>query len=181
MDIGGLVVVAVNVVLALACGWPLAVLLAQAAGRRWSRIRVLGALIVVYVTEAAAFAASMGTDILSVGLAVVWGLVLGSWLRRSSAAAGEWGKLVRSFALYTSLPAVSFLSVPVVGVLTGASVLDSEAGIQFGVPAFLPWPLRTILGFCVLVAGFAVVAKVVLTTAVAGVLILRAEGRGRNA
>ncbi len=156
MDAGGIVIIAVNIGLALGCGWPLAAWFARFGDRAGGTWRSFAALLAVYVLEAAAFAASMGTDVLSVGLAVVWGVVLGVWLPRSRLARHEWSKLVRLSAFYTTLPAASFLSVPVVSGLGGWSVLSSEAGSSFGVPGFLPWPLDTILGFTVLVGALAV-------------------------
>jgi hypothetical protein len=62
MDLGGVVIVAVNTALALGCGWPLAVRHARLRDHPGSRWRVLAALLGTYFLEAFAFAASMGTD-----------------------------------------------------------------------------------------------------------------------
>jgi len=46
------------------------------------------------------------------------------------------------------------------------SILSAGDGSRFGVPDFLPWPLNTILGFCVSVVLVAVIGKVVITTGI---------------
>lgn len=74
-------------------------------------------------------------------------------------------------AVYSSLPAASFLSVPVVTAVVGWSILSGDAGARFGIPSFVPWPLNTILGFCLAVTAVGVVAKVVVTTALALMVI----------
>jgi hypothetical protein len=168
----------VRTVLALGLGWPLALLLSRLGQGHRSRALSFAVVLGAYLVESAAFAASMATDVLNIGLAVVWGVCIGSWASKSRIPIRESRRITRSFAFYTTLPAVSFLSVPVVGILGGWAVLDGEAGARFGIPGFLPWPLNTILGFCALVAGVAVVAKVVITTAVAGWVMRRSRNAG---
>ena len=170
MDIGGIIIAVVNAILAIGCGWPLATMLSRLRSQPRSRVPTLGVLFAIYLGEGAAFAAGMGTNIFGVCLAVVWGFVLAAWLPKSRIPVGEWRRTVRLLACYTTLPAASFLAVPVMCALGGWAVLDPEAGARFGVPGFLPWPLNTILGLSVLVAGSGVVAKVALTTAIAGML-----------
>jgi len=63
------------------------------------------------------------------------------------------------------------LSVPVVGALGGWPILSAEAGARFGIPGFLPWPLKTILDFCLVVGAVGAVVKVLLTAGVACFLI----------
>ena len=81
MDAGEIVIIAVNIGLAFACGWPPTAWFARLREHPDRRRRTCGALFVVCVMEAIAFAASIGTDILSVGLAVVWGWCLASGFR----------------------------------------------------------------------------------------------------
>ncbi len=175
MDSAEIVIIAVNAVFALGLGWPLAVLLSRLGPRRRGRARSFAVVLAVYLVEAAAFAASMATNVLSIGLAVVWGLRMGSWVLKPRTPMDESRRITRLFAFYTTLPAMSFLSVPVVGLLGGWAVLSGEAGARFGIPAFLPWPFNTILGFCAIVAAVAVLAKVAITTSVAGLVIRRSR------
>jgi hypothetical protein len=77
------------------------------------------------------------------------------------------------FALYSGLPAASFLSVPVLAALSGRHILSAEFGFQFGIPEFVPWPFNTILGFCGAVVLVTVVLKVVITTRIARRLMSR--------
>ena len=173
MDIAGYVIVALNVVLGLGCGWFLARLLPLPADKQVRRLHLFLVLLAAYLAECAAFAAGMATNILSILLALLWGLVLGLWLRRSTASEREQMKAARWLAVYSSLPAASFVSVPVVCASGGWPILSTEAGARFGIPGFVPWPLNTILGFCVAVAAVAIVVKIFLTTAIARFLIRR--------
>jgi hypothetical protein len=124
----------------------------------------LAALAGVYLAECAAFAASMGTNVWSFVLAVVWGLVM----RRKLAARApkERRRLAVRFSLYTSLPAISFTSVIPLLAAGGWNFFSAEAGYRFGVPGFVPWPLCTMAGFFAAVIGSAVVVKTVVTTAI---------------
>ena len=168
-------ILALNVLLGFSLGWPLARRLSDAAGghHSWSRYYIL--LILVYLIESFAFAASMSTNILSIILAVVWGSLLGRRFRRARSQPRESRQIALRFSFYTSLPAASFLCVPIVMALGGWSVLSADDGIRFGVPNFLPWPLNTILGFCVAVALVAVVCKVVITTGIVRLMTGREE------
>ena len=176
MDAAELVLIGINGALALGVGWRLSGALSRVAREPRPRLLYLLGLLAVYGLEAAAFAASMGTNLLSFFLAPVWGLLLGSRLRASPRGIEERIRLVRSWGVYTSLPAASFLSVPLIASLGGWQVTDPGAGFRFGVPGFLPWPANTILGFHLLVALTAAVVKVFVTTGV-GATILRRSAR----
>ena len=167
MDSAGIVIVVLNVVLALGFGWALSGSLSRLGPGGRGRTLNFAVALAVYLAEAVAFAASMATDILSIVLAPVWGVCIGSWAVKARVPAGEARRITRLFAFCTTLPAASFLSVPVVSLFGGWSILSDEAGLRFGIPSFLPWPFDTILGFCLLVSSVAVGAKVVITTGVA--------------
>lgn len=175
MESADYTILALNLVLGLGLAWPLAKRLRNAAGghHRWSRYYIL--LILVYVIESFAFAASMGTNILSIILAVVWGSLLGRRFRNARSHPRETRQISLRFAIYTSLPAASFLCVPIVMALGGWSVVSSDDGNRFGVPDFLPWPLNTILGFCVAVALVAVACKAIVTTGIVRLMTRRKE------
>ena len=161
-----------NLVFAVGVGVPLARRLAGGRGRR-SLAGWLAGLAGIYLAECVAFSASMATNVLSFGLAAVWGLVL----RRRFAPLPR-RERVRSVvwvAMYTCLPAVSFASVLPWMAVEGWALWSAEAGHSFGIPEFVPWPLCTIAGFFAAVIGSAVVVKTVVTTAIVG---LRAADRG---
>jgi hypothetical protein len=160
----GTLLMAVNACLAVGFGWPLSRQLAQAANRprgvaSW-RVILLG----LYVLEGVAFSASMATNVLGLLLAAVWGLLL-RWLFGNNSRDTLW-RLGLKVGLYSSLPAVSFLSIlPVLA--TRWSLISSQAGRQFGIPSFVPWPVSTLLGFFLTVALSAMILKTALTAGIA--------------
>jgi hypothetical protein len=139
----------------------LATLLAARESFRSTRPRVFAAMITVYFIESFAFAASLANDILSIALAVIWGAALGSWLRGRAVTEDRALKAVRWFALYSALPAGSFLALPVSAALGGWRIADPETGARFGIPRPVPRPVE----------------KYFLTTGVARMLFRRAEQR----
>ncbi|NIM48038.1 MAG: hypothetical protein GTO05_00140 [Gemmatimonadales bacterium] len=177
MDAAEYTIILVNLGLAAGCTFPVARLLARAGGNRRRVRRYCAMLIGVYVAEAVAFSAGMATNVFSVGLAVVWGTALGRWLRHSESPEREMLKTALCFSLYSCLPAISFLSVFLLVALAGWPILSADAGARFGVPAFVPWPANTLLGFFGIVIGSAVVLKTVITTGEVHLLIHRGRGR----
>jgi hypothetical protein len=177
MDPAEYVILVLNGVLALLFGWLLS---GRFAGlnRGKGRPKWLLILLLVYFLESVAFAASMGTNFLSLALAFLWGSLLCWWQRRMRLESGIALRMAVRVALYTSLPAVSFLSVPVVAALSGRPILSVQDGLNFGVPVFLPWPIVTILGFCLTVALIAVIGKLAITTGV--VWLMNRSRHGKN-
>lgn len=175
MESADYTILALNLILGLVFGWLLARRLSDTDNRRGGLGRYYILLLLVYLIESAAFAASMSTNILSIALAVVWGILLAWRFRRASTPHRESRRIALLFSIYTGLPAASFLCVPVVMVIGGWSVLSVADGIRFGAPDFLPWPLNTILGFCVAVALMAVVCKVAITTGIVWFVTERRE------
>ena len=107
----------------------------------------------------------------------VSGLVLGIRFRRSPLEKSAVLRALLLLAPYSSLPALSFLSVPVVTAMGGWSVLDASEGARFGIPGFVPWPIDTILGFCLLVAGTGAIAKTAITTGIGTWMLARRRSR----
>jgi hypothetical protein len=155
--------VLVNVVLGFACALPLAKTLARLRASR-RVFRYFAVLVGVYLTECVAFSCGMATNVFSVALAFVWGAALGLWLRRSSASAREVLRTTLFFSLYSSLPALSFLSVLVLLFFSGWPILTVEGGARFGIPHSVPWPVNTLLGFFLSVSCSALVLKTLITT-----------------
>jgi hypothetical protein len=165
MDAAEAMMLALNVTLGISCGIPVARMLTRSGSVPYGTLKSLALLLLVYSIESIAFMASMGTSVLSMGLAVLWGILLGKKLRGSRIDKRQVSKMAAVFALYTSLPAASFLSVPVVAAVSGWSITSAEWGLRFGIPGFLPWPLNTILGFGVALSVVTVAFKVGATTA----------------
>jgi hypothetical protein len=111
----------------------------------------------------------MGIPVFSMGMAFVWGIIFGFWLRGRGPAREV---LRQSFflSLYTSLPAVSFIVIPVLLSFSRPIMSVAEGG-KLGIPGFVPWPLNTILGFYVVPVMCAVVFKIVVTTSEVSLLI----------
>lgn len=156
--------VVVNAILLAGYGWSLA----RHLSRRFPGPRSPGSwmaiLVGIYLAECVAFSASMATNILGLALAVVWGLVFRHGFRflprrdtiRSSLA----------LSAFTCLPALSFLSVLAPLAWGGWSLVSADDGYRFGIPAFVPWPFCSLLGFFLAVTLSALVLKTAITTAV---------------
>ena len=127
------------------------------------------ALTAIYLAECVAFSASMGTNILSLLLAVVWGLALWCKVRAERPQNARW--LVLGFSVYTCLPALSFLSLLGLLAWNGWSLLATEDGRRFGVPDSVPWPVCSLLGFFLTVSGSAVLLKTGITTGMVSLLL----------
>lgn len=95
-----------------------------------------------------------------------------------SCGVSVWGKWLRgrvephrllgaslTLSVYSSLPALSFMTIPIVTDFSGWNVLSSADGLRFGIPEFLhlPWPFDTILGFYSVMILAVVVFKVIIS------------------
>ncbi len=78
-------------------------------------------------------------------------------------------------SLYTCLPAISFLSLLIPLAIGGWPLLSMEGGRRFGIPALVPWPFCTLLGFVVTVSVSATIGKTAITT-ITGRILRKAEG-----
>jgi hypothetical protein len=125
----------------------------------------------LYFLECVAFAWSMGTQILSVLLSVEWGILFGLWLK----GLAPQKRIVRQIflvSLYGCLPTVSFSVILfVVWVISGNGFLNVEQARNFGIPDFVPWPLNTMLGFCVALAAGTIILKTLATTGIAALIV----------
>jgi len=166
-----IVLAIVNLAAGFGCAIPIARLLNKASGTSKKLLRYFMMLIGIYFFECVAFPAGMATQFFSVGLAFVWGIVIGLWFR-TGAPTREALKAAFFLSLYSCLPTASFCIVlPVMSLISGGHILSSEEGISFGIPDFLFWPLNTILGFCAALVIGTVVLKTVITTGEVSLLI----------
>jgi hypothetical protein len=166
-----IILAAVNLAVGFGFSVPIAKLLRRLTGQRTKCFRYFAALVGIYFVECVAFAAGMATQVFSIGLAFVWGIAFGRWLRERATAR----EVVRTgllVALYTSAPTASFGVLLLLGKLVeGSNLISIDQAIAFGIPHFVPWPLNTILGFCVALVIGTVALKTVITAGEISLLI----------
>ena len=152
-----------NLMLGLVGAWVVAGRIANVAQKPQQQSRYFRMLVGLYLAECVSVVVAMGTPILSVMLAFVWGVVLGRKMRRHVASS----RIVRTsflVALYSSSPVASFLIVPILLGLAGWSLTSTADGLRLGIPAMLPWPTNTIIGFYTACAIGAALLKTMITT-----------------
>ncbi|GAG04033.1 unnamed protein product [marine sediment metagenome] len=176
MDLAGTALIGVNLLAGFGCAVPVARLLGRVQGNPNRVLRYFALLIGVYFVESVAMVVGMGIPVFSVGLAFVWGIVFGRWLRRSGAPVRRVLQTALALSLYCCLPAASFLVIPVLVSWAGWAVLSVADGTRFGIPEAFPWPTNTILGFYATGVAAAVVLKTLITTGEVSFLIHRREG-----
>lgn len=160
-----------NLAAGFGCAIPFAQLLGKVNGRQKRFFRYFVILIGIYFLECVAFPVGMATQVFTVGLAFVWGIIFGLWLR-SRAPAREVLKTALFLSFYTCFPTASFcILLPVIRLIEEGNILSATEGIGFGIPDFFPWPLNTILGFCLALIIGTVVFKTVITTGEVSLLI----------
>lgn len=170
IDRAELVLILLNLLLGLGFAMPLARHLRRLAGPPFKTRRYVFALLGLYFVESLGLAFGMGIPVLGVGLAVVWGIILGHWLR-IRASHEQARRTAELFAAYSCLPTISFLAIPMVLWAAGWSILSLTDARHLGIPGFLPWPLTTILGFYVIPAVVASILKIAITTGLASMLV----------
>jgi hypothetical protein len=148
MDTAGIVIFILNLVLGFGIAIPLSRYFAHLEGISFKRWQIYLILLGVYFIESVAFAAGMASNIFSVAVSILWGSILGSKVLKLTIPPKIIIKGTILFSIYTSLPASSFLSIPLIMALSGWQIFNSASGIKFGIPEFLPWPTNTIFGFC---------------------------------
>lgn len=176
-----IVLAVINVIAGMGCPVPLAKRVGQVVEKSKSVFRYSVFLVGVYCIECLSMAVGMGIPVLSVGMAFVWGVVFGLWLRTRTSVRQAL-KTALSLSLYTCLPAVSFITIPVVLWIGGKNIFSVEEGILFGIPEF-PFVLRpvsTILGFYAVLAIGAVVFKTVITTGEVSLILHFGEGEQKK-
>jgi len=166
-----IVLVVVNLAGGFGLSRPIARLLGRVTGKPDRFFRYFAMLVGIYLLECVAFPAGMATQVFSIGLAFVWGMVFGLWLR-GRASSDKVLKASLFVALYTSLPTASFgILLLAAKLLSGSDVLSAAEGTAFGIPYFVPWPLTTILGFCSALVIGTVVFKTLITTGEVSLLV----------
>ena len=162
MNIATTILIIVNLMAGLGCAIPIAKILEKIFKKQKSISHYFVSLIGIYFIECIAIILGMGIPVFSIGLAIIWGMVFGYWLR-NRATRNEILKISFSLSFYSSLPAVSFILIPVIAVISGRNIINAEQGFQFGIPDFLPYPINTILGFYLAITIGAFVLKTLIT------------------
>jgi hypothetical protein len=175
MDRGGIVLVGALVITNLICGFGCAVPLAKGLGRfmgtpsRFFRYFVM--FVGIYFIECLAFAFGMCTQVFTISLSFVWGAIFGLWLKGLAPKRN----IIRQtlfVSLYGCLPTVSFAFIlSIFWIISGNGLLNVEQAGQFGIPDFVPWPVNTMLGFCIALAVGTILLKTLITTALVKHLI----------
>ncbi len=170
MDIAIPILIIVNLITGLGCAIPIARLLEKINKKPKTFFRYFAAFISIYLIECIAIIMGMGIPVFSIGLAIVWVMVFGYWLT-NRAVKNEVLKTSLFFSLYSSLPAVSFILIPGIAMISGRNIINVEQGIQFGIPNFLPYPINTILGFYLVITIGALVLKTAITVVVVHIFL----------
>jgi hypothetical protein len=176
LDIAETVILILNLILGLGIAIPLSRYFANIQGLSMKQWQIYFILLGVYFIESVAFAAGMATNIFSIALSVFWGIILGVKVSKLATVPQKLIKAVLLFSLYTSLPAISFLSIPLIMALAGWSIFSTASGLNFGIPTFVPWPVNTIFGLSILVTFSALIFKTGITTGLVG-LKLRTQNK----
>lgn len=165
----------VNLAAGFACAIPIAHGLRKVTGQTEKSFRYSPMLVGIYFVECVAFAMGMCTQVLTVALGFVWGVLLGRRLR-NIAPGKEVLKTAFLVSLYGCLPTCSFaIILSCAWVISGNSLLNVEQASKFGIPQFVPWPFNTLLGFCVGLATGTILLKTAITTGTVRILIRRGQ------
>jgi hypothetical protein len=166
-----LALIITNLAAGFGCAIPIARDLNKIAGRNTKGFRYFAMLIAIYFVECVAFTAGMCTQVLTVALGFVWGVIFGLWLR-DIAPAKEVLKTAFFVSLYGCLPTCSFAVIlSAAWAISGKSLLNIEQAYKFGVPQFVPWPFNTVLGFCFGLAIGTILLKTAITTGTVSLLV----------
>jgi hypothetical protein len=179
MDRGAIVLIGTLAITNLLAGFGCAVPIAKGLGRlmgepnRFLRYYVM--FVGIYFLECVAFTWGMCTQVFTIALSFVWGVLFGLWLRGLAPKR----KIIRQIlfiSLYGCLPTVSFAVIlSIFWVVSGNGLLNVEQAYQFGIPDFVPWPFNTTLGFCVALAAGTIILKIAFTTGIAALIIRKKD------
>jgi hypothetical protein len=157
-----------NILAGAGLAFPLAKNLQQIRGERQKPLRYFLFFIGIYFAECVAFPMGMCTQIFTVALSFVWGLIFGQGLRVSinpDSIRDRITRLAILVAVYGSLPTASFcILITVLKIIEGGNILSASEGTAFGIPDFLPWPFNSILGFSAALLIGTLILKIVVTS-----------------
>jgi hypothetical protein len=129
-------------------------------------LRHLAMLLGLYFLECVAFTWGMCTQVFTIALSFIWAVLFGLWLKGLAPS----GKIVRQMlfvSLYGCLPTISFaILLAIIWAIGGNDLLNTQQAANFGIPDFVPWPINTMLGFCIALATGTIILKTTVTTGI---------------
>lgn len=179
MKVTEIILIILNLAVGIGFAFPVARTLGKLFEKQRGLLRYFAICLLIYLLECAAVVLGMGIPVFSIGLAFVWGAVLGFWLRDRAGTRALLNAVFR-ISVYTCLPVISFIIVPIASSIEGWNVLSNDEGYRFGIPDFLhlPRPFNTILGFYCALITIALLFKIVITMGEVSLLIhLKSAGR----
>lgn len=179
MDITVSALVALNIAVGFSLAPLVSSVFAQVSTSSGSAFRNGILFIGIYAAESIALIIGMGMPLFSIGLAFVWGIIFRRRLKKDLSRQ-EAIKFSFWLSLYSSMPLVSFIIVPIIALIRGWHILDSIQGAHFGIPGFLPWPMDTIFGFFTGVIIIAFTLKVLITMYELRVIVFSKNKSNRN-
>jgi hypothetical protein len=159
------ILIILNLIIGIGFAIPLALVLRRVNTKPTKFIVQFIFLIAIYLTESIALAMGMGIPIINIALAFIWGVIFGARLR-SRILSQQLLKVSFFLALYSSLPVISFIVIPILALIDGRNIVSITEGINFGIPEvpYLSWLLNTILGFYATLVIGALLLKTLVTT-----------------
>jgi hypothetical protein len=160
-----------NLIAGFGCAVPLAKGLGQLTGTPNRFLRYFAMFVGIYFLECVAFTFGMCTQVFTIGLSFVWGAIFGLWLK-GLAPKRDIIRQILFVSLYGCLPTVSFaLIILIFWIVSGNVLLNVEQAVRFGIPDFVPWPLNTMLGFCVALAAGTIILKTAVAAGIAALVV----------
>jgi hypothetical protein len=175
MAFSGNIVIITLAVLNLAGGIgfavPLTYRLCEITSRQNHFVKFYALMLGLYFFECVAFAWGMCSQILSIAISIEWGILFGLWLK-GLAPVGKIIKQITLISLYGCLPTVSFaVIIAAFWVISGNGLLNVEQAYQFGIPDFVPFPLNTVIGFCVALAAGTIILKTAFAAGITSLIV----------
>jgi hypothetical protein len=171
-----MVLLLLNIIIGLGVAVPLARHLERSVPNTKGKRYFFVILVVAYIAESVALIVGMGIPVLNLFLAGMWGFLLNRRLAQRMPKRSILSNTLY-LSMYSCLPILSFLIVPLFMWLSGGSILEREAGVQFGIPEFMPSFLQTVLGFYLFIYIGAALAKIVIMI---GFVVLIPSVRGKT-
>jgi hypothetical protein len=168
--------VGVNLILGFGFALPVARLLSGMFEYPKRFLYYYAILVGLYFIESASVVIAMGIPVLSIGLAFVWGIII-AYRFRNHSSLRKIQKTAMIITFYSSLPAASFIVLPLFLSYNGWDILSILDGGRLGIPYIFPWPLNTILGFYSACAIGAILFKTVIAFCVVNLFMHVTKGR----
>ncbi|MGA2093287.1 MAG: hypothetical protein ABSH16_07785 [Sedimentisphaerales bacterium] len=166
-----IVLIMVNLVAGFSLAVPLANRFREITARQSRFLKFYVLMLGLYFVEGVAFGAGMCTQVFTIGLSFVWGPIFGLRLK-GLAPKKSIIRQVLIISLYGCIPTVSFaVLITAFWVISGNGLLNVEQASSFGIPDFLPFPLNTVIGFCVALAAGTIILKTAFAAGITSLIV----------